>query len=568
MTPSKTTAALACAAAALILSSGPARAAVWWDNIDGWIDKHALCFGCHDSKADMKQWLLDNKAEVEKLPSLAKLIHAEHLRNGKPVGNCLMCHGDAPQAFWKIEPDKANCAVCHPIETLPSHANIEKREQCQACHSAKQVGDAHTARFKREAKQAQRAIVKTDVESAKLIEKADGLYADVTLRLRDVRGVAIRADEAVREGWIESLRFYVNAGTAAGMTQGRAEKVDVLKTADLSGGDLRFTAGPIAAGDAGALAREGRGVFELVYCFDDNAKLMACGKDAKKNAAYNTFVRFTADGLKDPLRSPEPKIVTNETCGNCHGYDKKADTTQIACGSCHNDATAAKKAAGTRDFSGTDGKAVFAKRTYTLDDLSVKSFTSSLTDVESCGLCHNAKTAPTAAVRNRLVDKNDPHYLDSLLLSHPDMKVFAHALHANLRPGQMPEESVRYVAYPSHVQNCTKCHAGPTYSLDRLAHLEKAEPLALDTAYSADSSSTRALDFKADRYASPMAAACWSCHAKTTDAKGNQVWNDKAKQHILDMGGVLAGKKDEIRPENCAACHTADSIAKAHGLKK
>lgn len=574
----KTTAVLAAGFAGL-LAAFPATAAVTYDQLDKWIDKHAHCFACHDSREGMKSWLLEHEEESKKLSSLAPLIHAQHQRAGRSLGNCLMCHADGAQAHWKVDLDKNNCKVCHPIDTLASHAKFEKREDCQGCHKAKATGDAHTARFKKEAAENQRGLLQVAFNDARLVQKGDAWYADLVLAFADKDGKAITMTEGLdKVNWVDRFKLYVNFGADSGMTEGRAKVVTEKTAAEIRrDGTLRYEVGPFKLENVRAASDLGEAVVSMTYCFDDKTKLAACtdkSKNIRRNAAWNTKVFFSTTGIETLNRA---EIVSNEKCGGCHGYVKTTDakskteavtdgTTQIACGGCHNQNTKAAKAAGTKHCSGTDGTAVTEKRTFGLP--SVHAYTSDLTDVTSCGLCHNAKTAPTAVIRNKLVDPKDPHYVDELILAHPDMKVFAHAHHGNKRAGQLPAESIRHVTFIAHENNCTKCHQGQTYSLDRLAGLEKwglrAEPLALDTKYNAESKAFPAIDFKADRYASPMAATCYSCHAKKDDGKGGFVWNEKAKQHIVDMGGVLGGTKDQVKSENCASCHTAENLQRVH----
>lgn len=551
----------------LALASTASWAAVTYDNLDKWIDKHTLCFGCHDSKEGMKKWLLDHEEDAKTLSSLAPLIHSQHQQAGRSLGNCLMCHGDGPQAHWKVDLDKNNCKVCHDIENSATHVKFDKREDCLGCHTAKAVGDAHTARFKAELAENQRALVGVTFDNARWIQDGKDWYADLTLRLTEKDGKTLRlVDSLDNTKWVEDFKLYVNFEGLDGYAEGRAVAATKSTTAEKTPeGGLRYRVGPFDLTAPQAAAGNGKAVVSLTYCFDKKTELTACRPDVRRNAAWNTKSFFTSEG---PAGLQGAAIVSNQACGNCHGYVAKADTTQIQCGGCHNEKTAAAKAAGTKHFSGTDGTPVTQKRTHGLPLYTM--YTSDLTDLTSCSLCHNAKTVPTATIRNRLANANDPHFADELLLSHPDMKVFAHALHSNNRPGQLPADSIRHVTLVAHTNNCAKCHNGSSYSLDRLNNVAKTgtlpAPLAMDTQYDASSKAHPATDVKADRFASPMAATCYACHAKKDDGKGGFVWNDKAKQHILDMGGVLSGKKTDIRAENCASCHTSDNLKSVHGV--
>lgn len=545
-----------------LLASTSVQAAVTYDKLDQWIDKHAQCFACHDDGEAMKKWLVDHKDESEQLSSLAPLIHQYHFRAGRALGTCTMCHGDGEKAHWKIDLDKNNCMVCHDFSKLESHKAFEKREDCQGCHSAKATGDVHTARYKKERAEAQKAIGRVTIEDAKLVPvDADARRVDLTLRVEDREGRLLGTDDPA----IDFLTVYANWGARTGFVSAKGVKVDAKTAHAGSDGLWRVSSDPLPVKDKDTAGETGVASAVFGYCFDDAAKLVACtDKNARRNTAWTASVNFDTEGLDALSRSP--RIVSNEKCGSCHGYDKTSDRTKIRCGTCH--AAGTKAAAGaSRHVSGNDGTPAFMKRELGLDSILVEQNTSAMSDLATCVTCHNSSAAPAAVVRNRLVEKNDPHFVDELVVSHPDWKVFAHAHHGNFRAVQTQTEGVRHVTYVATLSNCAKCHEGETYTLERLNRLgDKAELLAIDTKVDPDNKDRKAPATTPDRYATPMAATCYACHAKVV-VGGKALWNEKAKEHILEMGGLLGAEVDPktVKPENCASCHDAANLKAVHG---
>lgn len=284
--------ALLCA----FLAATSARAAVTYDNLDLWIDKHAQCFACHDDGEAMKQWLIDRKEESEKRSSLAPLIHQYHFRAGRALGTCTMCHIDGEKAHWKVDLDKNNCSSCHDFSTLESHKAFEKREDCLGFHTPKATGDVHTARYKKERAEAQKSIGRVAIEHAKLVDVGNGTgRVDLTMRVEDREGRPLGVDDPA----IDFLTVYANWGARTGVVSAKGVKVDA-KTAHAGADGLwRVSSEPLSVTNTAGETGVASAVFG--YCFDDAAKLAACtDKNARRNTAWSASVNFDTEGLETP----------------------------------------------------------------------------------------------------------------------------------------------------------------------------------------------------------------------------------------------------------------------------
>ena len=546
------------------------------------------CLGCHET--------VPNTTGMQ-----AETLHALHVgRTARPEGDCLQCHDDSSNFLTA----GMACTGCHAdAQSKPAHVAMQPFEKasCTGCHTPENIRSKHLGAAERTAKEGLKSLVSVDVVSAKLVEDQGTTMAEVSFRLLDDKKQPITVPEGdpANAPWIKNLQLYVNWGAGVDflsprgysiyvksnkkdITQkgggrtpaGERERTPIWKT---NGEVFTYRVGPVTVQDdlSGDRSKD-LGVISdrLIYCFDPAKKLISCDKSGNaKNAAWNHVWAFNAEGLVDEqkLTAIRPEIVSNAKCGTCHGYDTEHDETQIACRSCHSQKTAKNKLlADTTCFSGhddKDGKHVPARDVKVLSKRALPGFAGSTNDLTvPCVTCHNANTPPTAALRERFVVSGDQNFIVDLILSHPDHKMWMHTLHANTRPSQRDPESVRRVSYSVSTSDCTRCHEGNSFGIERL--LSSGRPLALDLDYDSDSSVHPAIDFQVDAYASPVGSTCLGCHAFTTDEKGAQMRNTKAVQHMIEQGARFGVAKKDLVKENCGACHTTEALAASHNLKR
>lgn len=548
------------------------------------------CISCHDARPDTS-----NMTAAE--------IHASHLGlSPQPEANCFQCHQDTPEN--KAFTAKLNaCEGCHTnIANGKTHSKLPDFTQanCTVCHSEKLTRSVHRGKFEQAVAEGQMDIVSVDVTNAKLIDVAGKTYADVSFRLLDSHGKAITVEnnDPADAAWIKNLQLYINWGASVDFLsprgyslfvksnkrditqkgEGKTPKGERERTPLLKAENNIFTyrLGPVITEDSiSGNKRDDLGVISerFIYCFNSKNELMSCDlKGHRKNAAWNHVWYFDKNGLVDKAKgiATRPEIVSNERCGTCHGYFPEHDATNIECRNCHSRTTEKNKLlADTTCFSGHDDKdglhtaprmdKIHAKR-------GLAGFGGSTKDLTlPCVVCHNPNTPPTAAIRERFAVVGEDHFIEDLILSSPDHKMWMHTLHSNTRPTARGEKSIRHVEYSADLNNCTRCHVGESYSIDRLA--KEGRPIALDTTYNSDSSAHPAVDFKVNVYASPIAATCFGCHAMKTDENGRQVRNAALLEHIEQGGGKFGVPLEDLRKEMCATCHTTQNLKEAHKLK-
>ena len=548
------------------------------------------CLSCHETHPDTA-----NMTPAQ--------IHASHLGlSAQPEANCFQCHQDAPED--KVFSAKLNaCEGCHTnLGEGKTHSKVANFSQtdCTACHSEMLTRSVHRGKFEKAVAEGQMEIASVDVTDAKLVEVEGKTFADVSFRLLNNRGeaIAVENNDPADADWIKNLQLYINWGASVDFLSPRgyslfvkSNKRDITQKGEgktpagerertplfkAENNVFTYRLGPVVTEDAiSGNKREDLGVVSdrFIYCFNSKNELMSCDlKGHRKNAAWNHVWYFDKNGLVDKTAgmAARPEIVSNAKCGSCHGYFPEHEVTNVECRNCHSrNAEKNKRLADTTCFSGhddKDGLHTAPRMEKALKKRALAGFGGSTKDLTlPCVVCHNPNTPPTAAIRERFAVAGEEHFIEDLILSSPDHKMWMHTLHSNTRPTARGKNSVRHVEYSADLNNCTRCHVGESYSIDRLA--KEGRPIALDTAYDPDSSAHPAIDFKVNAYASPIAATCFGCHAMKTDENGRQVRNDALLEHIEIGGGKFGVPLEELGKEMCATCHTTENLKEVHKLK-
>lgn len=574
--------------AAGLLTASQTQAAGIFKDLDNWIDRHGHCFWCHDSRKDMEDWLKKNREFEAKNHTLAPLIHANHRHMSKDLTDCTNCHGNGPEAHWKTDVEIVTCSGCHDLKSVLNHDKYTNAD-CKGCHTPKSVEVAHIGEQKRIEAQHRRDLVRVEITDARIVRDEKGAArTKITFRVTGKDGNALftKGNPAEAE-WLRNLVFYTNWGVTKGFLSGRGTPIyvksdfrDIRNRGDETTpeGERARTKATCDAdglctvtGEAFELPQDrktdaGLVTSSLTFCHGEDLSLLACeAPGAMLNGAWATHRYFNDTGLIDWSHSLRAKVTDNKKCGFCHDYDKGSDNAKLKCGGYHSEKTkTAETLAGKKHFAGHDKGTPRAVRSGDIASPTV--FSTADTDVTGCVACHNAEAVPTSAIREKRVSKGDAHFIDELLVSHPAWNVFVHSIHDNARPGAEGKDNVRHMSYAASTASCGKCHYQGTWDPARLAR--EGKPLAIDSKYNAEDRSYPAKAGTPDLWASPVSATCYACHAKKTNEKGEVVWNDKAKKHIVEMGGSLGVEKNALKPENCAACHSGEALAKSHKLKE
>ena len=547
------------------------------------------CLACHD-KAMPTKFLT------------AKMVHGIH--QGKmavPEAKCRACHISNPEDATKNVYNKTSlegCLSCHDLKTSKTDHSWYTNKDCSTCHDATNVRENHYGKVEKAMAKGQKDIVKLDMKRADIKKEGDEYYAYVAFTMVDPEGkpIAVKDNNPANADWIKNLQLYVNWGadqdfvTSRGYTiYVKSNKKDVTNKGTettpanerlrtpmhaFENGAHVYRLGPVPMNDqfSGDL-KDAMGMIStrLIYCFDPYNELISCdNKKHSKNAAWNQTWFFGQNGLVTDRKRHD--VVSNEKCGSCHGYIAEKNETEIQCRSCHSQTTKKNKwLADTTCFSGHDddaeGNHISAYRDKPKRaPQGMPAFGGSTNDLtHPCLACHNNNTPPLQVLRDGLLKKDDPYFLEELIISHPDHKMWMHSLHANTRRANENPKSIRRVEYTANIANCTRCHEGTTYLPNRLE--KRGRPLALATNYNIDSNAHPATDFTIDAYVSPVAATCYGCHGKKLDDKGFANVDPKVRKHMEQFGASFGVKANEVKKEKCSMCHNEAKMKKDHGLQ-
>ncbi len=575
------------------------------------------CLSCHDDIASIKHGgaHLENCASCHTSNNMDNpdaiwpvLAHQAHIGViPQALGQCTTCHSKEvneqhKQATnWHQVPTRETCSSCHDMSSNPvyDHSTQPDNSNCLTCHAPDNTYDVHMSASEKAVEGDERNIVNIQLEQAKLVEKNNQYFAEISFALLDRQGQRISVPDGnpANADWIKNLQLYTNWGTSVDFTTSRGYSIFVKSnkkdiTQDGSDGitppgerartplykseDNVFTylMGPIVTQDAisGDLIDDAGFITNrLIYCFDAGQNLVSCDQAGHtKNAEANKRWFFNKDGLTTAPEAKRPVIVSNKTCGSCHGYDEFNDNSELGCRNCHSrDTEINHELANTTCFSGHDhdelGEHVRPFKERAMVAKGKPGFLSSTADiVDPCLACHNPNTPPTQAIREMHTKPSDWDYVEQLTVSHPDHKVWMHSLHTNQRATQDRENGVRNIEYPADKANCYRCHEGDTFGVDRLTAVGR--PLALDLDYDPDSRAHPATDISVNAYTSPVSATCYACHAKHEDANGNMVINKAVRAHMEQNGGRFGVAAHELQVESCGVCHSVMNLKEVHNL--
>ncbi|MBY5992997.1 OmcA/MtrC family decaheme c-type cytochrome [Ferrimonas balearica] len=572
------------------------------------------CVSCH----------ADNKVGPEAL--FTPLAHRVHIGViAAPVGGCDNCHGDNPDAQdaanWKQMPTRQACTSCHSdvdFDTGENHVGgpREDNSACAVCHSESMIEMNHLATY--QGQTGRREKVHLTVTDAKMVATPQaqpnidaGLdtdqtgYVQLTVDIRDQDGQSMNL-QLDKADFFYYSEFYINwGGQDMGMERGKILRVftnkelypgyvDTPVVLGFENGQTTFEIGPFELTDTfeGDLSDSyGMVTPRIWFCMDAQGENLESCKETSsvwgQGAAGFNWLHFFDDSGLLPER-PRRQVVTNEKCGSCHGLTER-DSDGMAqmtlnCRSCHPVTKTDPAFFGTTCASGAvdhngDGQLDEQVMLKSLAPRGQRDWTTASNAAEECLACHNANNPPTQVIRDAHTKQGDADYVEQLTMSHPDHKVWIHAMHANNRANQGGEGWVRNVEYSADLANCIKCHEGDSFDA---RYLVGRKPLALDLDYmdtydgldpdnGKDTSGNKryAIDAKADAYVSPTAAVCLSCHGKRAPEAGEdrrQVRREVVShmtQHGAQFGVPLGEYRNE---ESCAVCHDLDNLKAVHQL--
>ncbi|MEZ9198023.1 multiheme c-type cytochrome [Shewanella sp. 10N.286.54.B9] len=570
------------------------------------------CVACHT----------DNKvSDISKV--FPMLAHEKHIGViPAPVGGCDNCHSENEQATdfanWKQVPTAETCVTCHTSVDFKqgiNHWPYADNSQCASCHTAEIVENVHLSTYK--GQNERRENLHLTVTEAKMVDAPEAQaninanldtdktgYVQLTVDILDKNGNS-RNEQLDLVKYMYYAEFYINwGGQDMGMERGKVLRVHTNKenfagyvddpiVLNYENGKTTFEIGPFDLEDSfdGDLNDSyGMVTPRIWFCIDaDGETIQDCdGKTDWSNGAagYNWQHFFNKEGMLE--ERPRRQIVTNELCGDCHGTTTSDDgfvQMTLNCRSCHSVVKNDSTYFGTTCASGsvdTDNDGALDPMIMMKDLMprGERDWTTASNAGEECVACHNANNMPTQVIRNSQTKQGDEDYIEQLTMSHPDQKVWIHAMHANNRANQSGEGWKRNVEYSADLANCAKCHIEDSFDAK---YLVGRKPLALDLDYmdtydgldpanGKDTSGNKryAVDAVADAFVSPTAAVCLSCHGKRAAEEGEdrrQVRKDVVS-HMKQNGAQFGVEMGQYTgEESCAVCHDLNNLKESHNLK-
>ncbi|AZQ09914.1 OmcA/MtrC family decaheme c-type cytochrome [Shewanella khirikhana] len=303
------------------------------------------CVTCHNATK------VSNPANV-----FAPMVHGKHLAGfPKPLADCQTCHKADEQLAdnqnWHTVPTMEACGSCHTNINFPAgegHPAQPTNANCVACHNADWTAEVHSDGDK----DTTLAAFHAEIVSASL--SGDTVTVGVKLSNPQTGEVYGAADSLP---FVSDLRVYANWGGSMDYATRSARSVRLQSTAPVSSADgvnyYAIAGLTVPAGtetDTGTLAMQGR------VC-GANGALAECADGIEVIVTKSSHAFFSASALS---ASGRRSVVSNETCGNCHGdqqlnFHGARNDLEAQCQLCHNhnmqaDATAANPAHTTADF--------------------------------------------------------------------------------------------------------------------------------------------------------------------------------------------------------------------------
>ena len=288
-----------------------------------------------------------------------QMIHAKHLGVfPQSLANCQSCHTPntvlAENENWNRVPTMQSCGSCHTNINFPAgqgHPMQADNSNCVACHNAQWTTEVHSGADDAAAL----AQFAANIQSASMT--ADGTVT-IDVSLNNPATGETYSDSADKQNFLNDLRVYANWGTSFDYATRSAISIKLRETSPLSGSNgvyrYQLSGLTIPAGtesDKGTLVLQGR------VCAQE-ANLVDCATanvDVLPIKSSHQFFNMTA--LSDTGRRI---VVTNETCGTCHGNQKlnfhgARNDLEGQCQVCHNhnmlaDSSVANPSNATADF--------------------------------------------------------------------------------------------------------------------------------------------------------------------------------------------------------------------------
>ena len=268
-----------------------------------------------------------------------QMIHGKHL-TGFPgsLANCQTCHAEdetlSEQLNWARVPTMETCGSCHTridFKAGEGHPTQSNNANCVACHNSDWTASVHNDGGNDDAL----AQFQPQISAASLA----GDTVSFTITLQNPQSGETYTESADKLSFISDLRVYANWGTSFDYATRSPKSIKLKEVTPLSGSAGSYSyqiAGvtvPVGSEmDKGTLAIQGK------ICASEGV-LGDCSIEGNSEVIIKSSHQFySAQSLSDSGRRV---IVTNETCGSCHGdqqlnFHGSRNDLEGQCQICHN----------------------------------------------------------------------------------------------------------------------------------------------------------------------------------------------------------------------------------------
>ncbi|MCG9696211.1 OmcA/MtrC family decaheme c-type cytochrome [Shewanella sp. Isolate11] len=417
------------------------------------------CVSCHNA---------DHVSNPENI--FPQMIHSKHL-TGFPgsVANCQTCHAQddtlPENANWAQVPTMEACGSCHTaidFKAGQGHPAQANNSNCVACHNPDWTASAHNDSGDESALEQ----FKAEITAASL----SGDTVSLTLKLSNPATGTAYTDSADKLDFLSDLRVYANWGTSFDYSASSGSNIRLKNITPISGSagsyNYEISGLTVPAGsetDTGVLAIQGR------ICAADGV-LGDCADTSFSTVNIKSSHQFfNAQALTDSGRRV---VVTNETCGSCHGDQQlnihgSRNDLEGQCQLCHNPNRQADSTVANPSNANVDYKhfvhSIHSGNHADFADINYPG------NIGNCGQCHTENNG-VSTVALPLISTMKPLAIDDGTFTSPTAAICSDCHLSDAAKNHMTQQGAVFMGTEADAtagtESCATCHGqGSSYDV-------------------------------------------------------------------------------------------------------